>query len=194
MNESRWYTGRPAFASQLSAGPPRWISGTVAGTPASSAARRTCCSCSSEVPSGFSTTNGMRRSISARQTSAMRSCGPKTYASSTSGSSSNRRQSASTGQPHSSASSPHPVGVVVGDPDDVVHLGDRRGIQRDVPVRGAEDDGARAAHDDTAASADCANAAHVALRLSDRRGHPSTSRRTRAWMHESMLPAMQTGC
>ena len=45
MNESRWYTGRPAFASQLSAGPPRWISGTVAGTCASSAARRTCCSC-----------------------------------------------------------------------------------------------------------------------------------------------------
>ena len=46
----------------------------------------------------------------------------------------------------------HPVGVVVREPDDVVHLGDRRRIQRDVPVRGAENDGARAAHDDTAAT------------------------------------------
>ena len=46
----------------------------------------------------------------------------------------------------------HPVGVVVGKPDDIVHLGDRRGVQRDVPVRGAENNGARAAHDDPYAS------------------------------------------
>ena len=34
----------------------------------------------------------------------------------------------------------HPFGVVVGEPDDIVHLGDRRRIQRDVPVRGAENE------------------------------------------------------
>ena len=42
----------------------------------------------------------------------------------------------------------HPIRVLVRKPDDAVHLGDRRGIQRDVPVRGAEHDGAGAAHDD----------------------------------------------
>ena len=47
----------------------------------------------------------------------------------------------------------HPCWVLVGEPDHTVHLGDRRCIQRDVPVRGAHHDGACAAHDDTAPSA-----------------------------------------
>ena len=47
----------------------------------------------------------------------------------------------------------HPFGVLIRDTNDTVHLGDRRRIQRDVPVRGADNDGACAAHDDTSTSA-----------------------------------------
>ena len=56
----------------------------------------------------------------------------------------------------------HPGGVLVGQTNNVVRLGDRRRVQGDVPVRGAHHDGAGAAHDDTAATAaDAASTSHT---------------------------------
>ena len=78
MKEVLWYVGRPALASHRSVGPPRWTSGTVAGDAGCVRSLPHLESSARDVPSGFSTTNGMPRSIRARHFSAIPSCGPKT--------------------------------------------------------------------------------------------------------------------
>ena len=153
MNESRWYTGRPAFASQLSAGPPRCISGTAAGTPrllggaphllqlVERGAQRLLDD-ERDAPLDQRPANLGHlivraedvRELDVRQ---LQQPAPIGF---------------DRGAPQLGKLA-DPGGVVVGEPDDLVHLGDRRRVQRDVPVRGAENDSARAAHEDTAPSA-----------------------------------------